>query len=453
MRWHWQLFLIPWLICSAIAAIAQSSSSLRGEVTHSSGAVIIGAQVDLENKETGFTNQGLSDLQGQYRFYQIPSGIYTITVRAKGFAAQSKTAELLVDQPATVNFSLSLQELKTVVEVSGETNGLNLVNASLGNAVDDATIQSLPLEGRNVPDLLSLQPGVLYLGDWNDQSYDSRSGASAGARSDQGNITLDGVDNNDQVNGYAFMGVLRSTLDSVEEFRVTTGGYGADSGRSSGSQVSVVTKSGANRIQGSLYEYNRNSLGEANDWFNKQAEVSNGLPNVPGKLIRNTFGLSLGGPIQKDKALFFANYEGQRTSENQQETLTVPTASMRAGNIQYLAGGTNSTIALSPAQIAAMDPNCLGNDTCPWGPGVDPNVLSVLNQYPAPNGFSAGDGLNTASYTWSAPDPASLNTYIARFDYMPTHRNWLFARGNLQNDKSFERAAVSLRAGQRDRLG
>jgi hypothetical protein len=435
MRWHWQLLLIPWLICSALAAIAQSSSSLRGEVKDSSGAMIVGAQVVLENKATGFTNQALTGSQGQYRFYQIPSGNYIITVASKGFAAQSKSTELLVDQPATVNFSLSLQGLNTVVEVSGEANGLNLVNASVGDAVDDATFQSLPMEGRNVPDLLSLQPGVLYLGDWNDQSYDSRSGASAGGRSDQGNITLDGVDNNDQVNGYAFAGVLRSTLDSVQEFRVTTGGYGADSGRTSGSQVSVVTKSGANQIQGSLYEYNRSSLGEANDWFNKQAELSNGLPDVPGKLIRNTFGASLGGPIRKDKVLFFVNYEGQRTQENQQETLTVPTASMRSGNIRYLAAG-GSTIELSPAQIAAMDPNCLGNSTCPWGPGVDPNVLTVLNRYPAPNGFSAGDGLNTASYTWPAPDPASLNTYIARFDYMPTHRNWLFARGNLQNDKS-----------------
>jgi hypothetical protein len=435
MRWHWQLLLIPWLICSALAAIAQSSSSLRGEVKDSSGAMIVGAQVVLENKATGFTNQALTGSQGQYRFYQIPSGNYIITVASKGFAAQSKSTELLVDQPATVNFSLSLQGLNTVVEVSGEANGLNLVNASMGDAVDDATIQSLPMEGRNVPDLLSLQPGVLYLGDGNDQSYDSRSGASVGGRSDQGNINLDGVDNNDQVNGYAFTGVLRSTLDSVQEFRVTTGGYGADGGRSSGSQVSMVTKSGANQIQGSLYEYNRSSLGEANDWFNKQAELSNGLPDVPGKLIRNTFGLSLGGPIEKDKALFFVNYEGQRTQENQQETLTVPTASMRSGNIQYLAAG-GSTIELSPAQIAAMDPNCLGNGTCPWGPGVDPNVLTVLNQYPAPNGFSAGDGLNTASFTWPAPDPASLNTYIARFDYMPTHRNWLFARGNLQNDKS-----------------
>ena len=434
--WRWKLLPMFWLLCAASFAVSQSTSSLRGEVTHSSGAVIVGARVVLENKATGFTNQSLTDSQGQYSFYQIPSGTYTISLAAKGFAAQSKTAELLVDQPATVNFSLSLQRLNTVVEVSGETNGLNLVNASLGNAVDDATIQSLPLEGRNVPDLLSLQPGVLYLGDWNDQSYDSRSGASVGSRSDQGNITLDGVDNNDQVNGYAFAGVLRSTLDSVEEFRVTTGGYGADSGRSSGSQVSVVTKSGTNRMHGTLYEYNRSSLGEANDWFNKQAEVSTGLPNVPGKLIRNTFGASLGGPIEKDKAFFFVNYEGQRTHENQQETLTVPTSSMRSGNIQYLAAG-GSAIALSPAQIAVMDPNCLENGTCPWGPGVDPNVLTVLNQYPASNGFSAGDGLNTASFTWPAPDPASLNTYIARFDYMLSHRNWLFARGNLQNDKSF----------------
>ncbi len=396
MRWHWQLLLIPWLICSALAAAAQSSSSLRGEVTDSSGAMIVGAQVVLENKATGFINQALTGSQGQYRFYQIPSGNYTITVASKGFAAQSKPVELLVNQPATVNFSLSVQGLNTVVEVSGEANGLNLVDASMGDAVNDATIQSLPMEGRNVPDLLSLQPGVVYLGTGTTRVM-TAAAELGGGRSDQGNITLDGVDNNDQVNGYAFTGVLRSTLDSVQEFRVTTGGFGADSGRSSGAQVSLVTKSGTNQLHGSLYEYNRSSLGEANDWFNKQAELSNGLPNVPGKLIRNTFGASLGGPIKKDKAFFFVNYEGQRTAENQQQTLTVPTASMRAGNIQYLATG-NSTIALSPAQIAAMDPNCSGNGTCPWGPGVDPNVLAVLNQYPSPNGFSAGDGLNTASY-------------------------------------------------------
>ena len=176
----------------------------------------------FENKATGFSISGQTDSLGEYRFHQIPCGEYTISVAAKGFAAQSKIAELLVNQPATVSFSLSVQAQTTVVKVNSETTGLNQVDASMGDAVNDATIQSLPMEGRNVPDLLSLQPGVLYLGYGNDQSYDSRSGTSSGGRSDQGNLTLDGVDNNDQADGYAFTGVLRSTLDSVEEFRVTT---------------------------------------------------------------------------------------------------------------------------------------------------------------------------------------------------------------------------------------
>ena len=108
------------------------------------------------------------------------------------------------------------------------------------------------------------------------QDQDSRSGSVAGARSDQTNVTLDGLDDNDQQNGYAFTGVLRSTLDSTEEFRVTTTSSNADAGRSSGAQVTLVTKSGTNKFHGAAYEYNRNSLGYANDWFNKQGELQSG---------------------------------------------------------------------------------------------------------------------------------------------------------------------------------
>jgi len=131
---------------------------------------------------------------------------------------------------------------------------------------------------------------VLYLGRQINQAVDSRSGAVAGARSDQSNITLDGIDDNDQENGFAFTSVLRSTLDSVEEFRVTTTNSNSDSGRGSGGQISLITKSGTNQFHGSLYEYNRNTATAANDWFNKQAELAGGLPNKPGELIRNTFG-------------------------------------------------------------------------------------------------------------------------------------------------------------------
>jgi hypothetical protein len=295
------------------------------------------------------------------------------------------------------------------------------------------------MEGRNVPDLLSLQPGVVYLNSrQTNPDQDSRSGSVSGARSDQSNITLDGIDDNDQRQGYAFTGVLRSTLDSVEEFRVTTTNSNADSGRSSGAQVTLVTKSGTNHFHGSLYEYNRNSLGHANDWFNKAAEISAGLPNKPGQLIRNTFGGTFGGPIKKDKLFFFLNYEGQKTQENVQQNLTVPTASFKAGNVSYNCTGNpgcpaNGVQTLTPAQVATMDPNC--TSTCPWGRGEDPNVLATLNAYPNHNS-SGGDGLNTGGFTWSAPDPARLNTYIAKLDYQLSDRQRLFLRGNLQGDRS-----------------
>ncbi len=218
-----------------------------------------------------------------------------------------------------------------------------------------STIQALPVEG-DIPDLLSLQPGVLYLGLHNDQSHDSRSGSTAGARSDQNNSTLDGLDNNDQVRGYAFTGVLRSTLDSVQEFRVTTAGFNADTGRSSGAQINILTKSGTNEFHGSVYGRTRNLITPANDWFNKQAELAQGLPNVPGTLDRNTYGASLGGPIKKNKLFFFTTYEGEKINENQQMTMIVPTASLRAGQMRYphtRKRHARRSSRLNPAQIAS----------------------------------------------------------------------------------------------------
>jgi hypothetical protein len=428
-----KLFLF--LFLSASVLLAQSSkTSLRGTVTDSSGAAVPGALVSLDNKATGFHAERAADASGEYQFLQLPPGAYTVTGTSNGFAAKTTIAELLVNQPATVNLALSVQAETVTLNVSAESETLNTTDASIGNAVNNATIEALPMEGRNVPDLLSLQPGVLYLGHNINQNFDSRSGAVAGSRSDQGNVVLDGVDNNDQVNGYAFTGVLRSTLDSVEEFRVTTTNANADEGRSSGAQVSLVTRSGTNQLHGSLYEYNRNTLTAANNWFNKQAQAAAGEPNVAGKLIRNTFGAAVGGPIKNDRLFYFLNYEGQRTAENQQETLTVPTASYAAGNVSYTYNGGHNTATLTPAQIASMDPNCGGTGTCPWGPGVDPHVLATFAQYPVANGFDAGDGLNTGSFSWSAPNPTVLNTYIAKIDYVLNERNRLFVRGNLQND-------------------
>lgn len=422
-------------LCIASPMFAQvATTSLRGEIKDPSNAVVPGATITLTDSATGKMLQATSNSAGDYQFNQIPPAKYTIKVSASGFADQSKVAELLVNQPATVDFTVSIQASAEVVNVSAEAQTLNTTDASLGNSVNNATIQALPSEGRNVPELLALQPGVLFLGHDNDQTMDSRSGAVNGGRSDQGNVTLDGLDDNDLTNGFAFTGVLRETLDSVQEFRVATSNSNADAGRSSGAQISLVTKSGTNQFHGSAYEYHRPTFTVANDWFNKQAELSNGEPNIPGKLIRNTFGAAVGGPIIKDKLFFFANYEGQRTAENEQVTQTVPTASFRAGNIIYVSS-TNPTVTntLTPSQVAQLD-DCSGPSVCPWGAGPNPNVEQYFQQFPVNNGFVTGDGYNYGSYTFSSPAPATLNTSIVKLDWTPNDRQRVFVRGNLQKD-------------------
>lgn len=426
------------LLAFSMSGFSQiATTSLRGTVKDPGGAVVPNATITLTDSGTGKVLRTLSNSDGGYIFSQIPPSHYVIQVAAAGFGDQQKTAELLVNQPATVDFNMSIQGGTETVNVSTETQTLNTTDASLGTAINDARIQSLPSEGRNVPELLALQPGVLFLGHDDNQNIDSRSGSVNGSRSDQGNVTIDGVDDNDQGKGLAFTGILRETLDSVEEFRVVTSSTNADSGRSSGAQVSLVTKSGTNQFHGGAYEYNRPSFTVANDWFNKQAQLENGEPNIPGKLIRNTFGAAAGGPILKDKLFFFTNYEGQRTAENTQTTRTVPTASFQKGMVIYQTS-SGGTVTLMPSDIAKMDPRCGANGTCPWGAGVDPHSLAVFtNQYPAANGTSRGDGgFNSGSYTFSSPSPASLNTTIVKLDYHLNDRHSFFVRGNLQKDVS-----------------
>jgi hypothetical protein len=426
---------------AAPAALAQNATtSIRGIVKDPSGAVVPGAKITLEDKASGQTLSATAGPSGEYQLVQISPATYTITATAQGFGMQTKVAQLLVNQSATVNFALTLQSNNQVVDVSAVADSLNTTDASLGDSKDNGLIQALPSETRNVPDLLSLEPGVFFLPQpANPALQDSRSGAVNGVRSDQGNVTLDGIDDNDQVRGLAFTGVLRETQDSVEEFRVTTGNANADAGRSSGAQVSLVTKSGTNHFHGAAYEYFRPSNTASNDWFNKQAQLASGEANRPPKLIRNIFGGDVGGPIVKDKLFFFANYEGARQAESVIVTQTVPTASYQQGYLTYTgddASGNPGTYVLSPAQLATLDAGCkvCGTAAYPAGPGPNPNALAYFNSEPAANGTTQGDGLNTGSFTFSSPNPKTLNTTIVRLDYIPSAKHRIFGRGNLQKD-------------------
>jgi hypothetical protein len=424
------------ILFSTLFAFSQSANTtLRGVIKDPGGALIPDAKVTISDSTTGKSFTATSNAAGAYLFAQIPPAKYTITVNATGFGRQIKVAELLVNQPANIDFDLTVQAETVTVDVSAVAQTLNTSDASLGNSADNQEIQAIPSETRNVPDLLSLQPGVLYLP--SATTSDSRSGAVNGGRSDQGNVTLDGVDDNDQVGGFAFNGVLRQTQDSIEEFRVTTGGSNADSGRSSGAQVSMVTKSGTNKFHGAAYEYHRPTFTVANDWFNKQAQLNSGQPNIPGKLIRNIFGADVGGPILKDKLFFFGNYEGTRQAENQQVNRTTPTATYQAGQLLYPDPDGN-TVVISASQFAQLDAACQICNTSdyPNPAGANPNALGFFNSVPAANGTTLGDALNTGSYSFSSPAPTSLNTTIARIDFTPSAKHHVFVRGNLQKDTS-----------------
>lgn len=427
------------VLFAAGSLFAQSSSaSLQGTVTDQSGSAIPGATVVLVDAESKTERSTTTGTRGEYRLLGLPPGTYSLKVTAKSFARYEQTAlHLLVNTPATANIELKVGAVNESVTVTSEAPALNMVDASIGNSFDQTQVRQIPIEGRNVPDLLSLQAGVAYTGNRPDidKNQDTRSGSVNGARSDQSNISLDGVDVNDQSNGYAFTSVLPVTLDSVQEFRVTTTNYNADQGEGSGAQVSLVTKSGSNNFHGSLYEYHRNTLTSANDYFVKGAEIRNGQPNVPDKLIRNIFGASVGGPIQKDRLYFFLNYEGTRQREQQSTVRTIPTPSLCQGNIQYINvnGGITS---ITPAALQTLDP---------LGLGINPAIENASHtgyfdktfctgQF-VTNDNSVGDGLNYSGFRFRAPVSLDNNAFIARFDYHLTAdgKHTVFWRGALQN--------------------
>jgi len=445
-------FLLVFLLLTSEGLAQTGTTSLHATVVDKSGGVVQGAKVTVRDPVRAIERTGTTNASGVYEFVSLPPGTYTLNVEMTGFRTyQQNSLRLLVDTPASVNAVLELGTATETIEVTAQVETLNTSNASLGNAFAENQIKELPLEGRNIPDLLSLQAGVAVTGNRpfleSRPDVDTRNGAVNGAHSDQSNITLDGVDVNDETRGYAFTSVLPVTGDSVQEFRVTTTNYNADQGRSSGAQVALVTKSGTNDFHGSLYEYLRNTITSANDYFVKISELQNGQPNVPPKLIRNIFGGSVGGPIRKDRLFFFANYEGARQAEENSILRIVPSLALRDGVLQYLcqdptacpgnpAFQGNTTTHAIPAgyqalgtnEMKALDPLHLGNDSA---------VLSYFNTFPT-SGFDTtqGDGVNYVGYRFRGAVPTTKNWYIARLDYKITSSgsHSIFWRGALRND-------------------
>ncbi|HYZ84603.1 MAG TPA: carboxypeptidase regulatory-like domain-containing protein, partial [Bryobacteraceae bacterium] len=417
--------LAAMLLLPCISLFAQTQTNLNGTVFDPSGAAVPGATITITNIATNQVRETTSDEQGYYNLAQVTPGEYRLLAKKQGFADVSvQGVRLLVNTPSTVNLTFeNVGSTSTLVEVTADAVQINTSDATLGNSFGTTPILQLPFEGRNVAKILSLQAGVTWVGDTDTvnggvNAATDRGGVVNGGRSDQSNVTLDGVDVNDQQTRSAFTSVLRVTLDSVQEFRVVTTNANAESSRGSGAQVTLITKSGTNEIHGSAYWYLRNREFNANTFFNNVA----GLPTP--KLNRNIGGASLGGPIVRNKLFLFGNYEGRRDSLEQSIQRIVPTASLRQGIASYIARGGN-IVQVSPQELASR---------LNYAPGANAAALQLFNSYPMPNDFTAGDGLNTAGFRFNAPIKNKFDTYIARMDYVLNDRHSFFARGQLQQD-------------------
>jgi hypothetical protein len=327
------------LVLFAFSAVAQQgTSTIRGSVKDPRGNVVAGATVKLISATTGASRQTTTTGDGLFSFDAVVVGDYKIEVEAAGFKKGVVTdVHALVSSPSQVEVLLEIGALSESVTVSANSAELlvNRDDATLGTTFVNKQITQLPLEARNVPNLLTLQTAT------------TRDGYVAGSRADQANITLDGVDINeaqtnsiigaDPANGTDITNlspsnntVLRLNSEAIEEFRVTTTNPNANQGRSGGAQVALVTKSGGNDFHGAAFEFYRTSAFSANNFFNNKAGV--GRP----PLIRHTFGGALGGPIIKERAFFFYSYEADRITQSVSALRTVPLPSMGRGEVRYL---------------------------------------------------------------------------------------------------------------------
>jgi Carboxypeptidase regulatory-like domain len=439
-------------------AKAQSVASITGVVTDASGASVPGASIKLVDTRTGQAYFAKTAGDGSYRIVDVPPGPdYSLTVKKDGFQTSLVGGLYLpVATPTTQDIKLQLGTLSQTVEVTAEGSvTLNTTDTTIGNNLDLHAVSSLPNEFRDDPsNLLRLQVGVVSAQSGradaaaaNIDPNGTRDGSVAGARPDQNNIVVDGIDAADFSFGFPFETQSAVPVDAIQEFSTQVANPSAAYGGRSGAQTIITTKSGTNTFHGSAFEYNRTAATEANTFFNNQAGVSRLA------LVRNQWGANVGGPVLKDKLFFFFEYDGRRDASAQSVLQIVPFPHVGKGEIAYIndSGGgscpnnsrltsadvsTSCVTILSAAQVAALDP-CSGG--CPSAPGfaaagVAPALLSLFNtRYPAPNDYTQGDGLNTAGFRFNAPDNLKELGYLVRVDYSISSNNKLFGRFNLRN--------------------
>jgi hypothetical protein len=415
--------LVYVLLLAVSLSVAQSpNGTISGIVLDPSGGVIVGANVLIINNATGVEYPGKANSEGYYVVPNIPPGSYRIQVSNSGFKTIIKPDIVLhVEDALAINFTLPIGAASEIVTVEGGAPLINTTDASVGTVVDHAFVENMPLNGRSFQDLILLTPGVVA----NSPQGQLSSGVGVsgefsvnGQRTESNYYTVDGVSGNTgaffgglyypsasgSVPASTALGTTQSlvSVDSLQEFRVQSSTYSAEYGRNPGGQISFATRSGTNQWHGTASEYLRNSIFDANDWFNNYY----GQPE-PG-LRQNDFGGTVGGPIQipnvydgKDKTFFFFSYEGLRLLQPQ------------ASSVSYVPDG-----ALRKSAAVSMQP--------------------IVDALPVANGPDLGGGAAEFIGTWS--NPSHIDAYSVRLDHAIADKLRLFFRFSDTESASGQRS-------------
>ena len=314
------LALLGLLTILSVPAFSQSTGGrILGRVADPTGAVLAGVKVTLTNEATGATRGIPTNASGDYTFVEVVPGTYRVEYELTGFKKSvQKSVTVDVNQVVTLNQTLAIGATQETVEVTSEAPQVDTTSTQLGAVINDRSVNELPLNTRDTYQFLQLQPGVQsQLGSSGSLFYGSDSAGSVsvnGGRGRSNNFSVNGGDANDQ---FVNLPTIQPTPDSIEEFRVITNTFDAEYGRNSGAVVNVITKSGTNNFHGNLYEYFRNTVLNAQGYFN----------TVKPQFNQNQFGGTFGGPIKKDRTFFFLSYEGRRIVQGQSgsQVVAVPT--------------------------------------------------------------------------------------------------------------------------------
>jgi hypothetical protein len=454
--------------------------SVTGVVQDATGAVVPGAKVTLLNTDQGLSQVSNTDSSGVYTFSPVRIGNYSVSATAPGFSVTTQqNVNVAVSQNLRVNIELKTGAATETVEVTTAPPQLQTEDASVGQVVNERSGNNLPLNGRNFTFLAQLAAGV------NTPQADTRGNAANGAfsanglRPSQNNYLLDGIDNNsdnvDFLNGTNF--VVLPPPDAIAEFKVQTSDFSAELGRAAGAVLNATVKSGTNQIHGAAWEFFRNDILDAADWF----ENSNGIKK--GELRWNQFGGSIGGPVIRNKIFFFGDYQGFRHVQgNTQSGISVPTVLQRNSgysNLSELISANASSAAradalgrlipvgtvLDPATSrsvtkGAVDPvtgiaaastgyvrDPFGVGTCTGGtislaacPGlnqipagrIDPNAVKLLNLFPLPTAGGVSSNFATSPNLYQ-----HNNQFDVRGDYDVSDKNQVFARASYWDNPQF----------------